>query len=56
MFFSFGISTTSVLLGKSLNLSWSQYLDLEIKGLSKVLCEVPSSSRILVVYLGLAFI
>lgn len=35
--FSFGFSTTFVLLNKSFNLSLSQYLDLENKGLSKVL-------------------
>lgn len=43
-------------LGKSLNLSLFQYLDLETKRLSKVLCKVLSGSKILVVCLGLSFI
>lgn len=45
--FSFGFSTTFLLVGQSFNLSWSQYLDLENKGLNKVLYKVPSSSRVL---------
>lgn len=50
MCFSFGFSTTFLLLGKSFNVSSSQYLDLKNKGLSDIIYKVPSSSRMLFIW------